>query len=571
MKKLLLTLLLLLGIGYVAQAETGAFQAKGATKTSSAGKIYELTGNLPNNPVSINGVATFDIEKKNNSTTQVNGGLVRWYANDIIKLTPADGITIKSVKIEVGANHGKITIGDETITTSADSPTAEFTGLSATETIQITNAAQVRFYYLEFEYEVIKPETRQEVKLAWSTNNNHIHLGDVFEQPTLTAYVDGSESPEALSAVVYTSSNEELISVDENGFMTFSHNENDINGVAIITASIPEDNPDYVCYDDASYMLHVMDPDNTLEEMVFADFDLTNAEALTEIEGVLTKITFDCSNAQNKAAFYESNNTLRIYPGSNITISVPERFAIESISFATTNNKATFGIKEGGGSLNSDGSKWTSPADKDIHSVTFSITGSGQRAWTKISVNYKHLSRIAGFEHNLIAGNTSVTMHYSLYIVHYEEDQEYKVTLNVDGKEESSTVHAIRDYEQPQGAMMRVSPNTNDPVTHVATGVITIPDVNTTGVEKTHQFKATISHNGEELTEHTFSNDTNNEENVVLTTSGNTGTTGIEEIAAEGTEAAEYFNLQGVRVAKPQAGNVYLVRRAGKVEKQLVK
>ncbi|MDE6497561.1 MAG: hypothetical protein K2L21_02750 [Muribaculaceae bacterium] len=571
MKKILLTLLLLLGIGYVAQAETGAFQAKDAKTTSSAGKIYELTGNLPNNPVSINGVATFDIEKKNNSTSQVNGGLVRWYANDIIKLTPADGITIKSVKIEVGSNHGDITIGDNTITTSSDSPTAEFTGLSATETIEITNKAQVRFYYLEFEYEVIKPETRKVVELAWSTNNNHIHLGDVFEQPTLTATIGGVESAEALAAVAYSSSNEELISVDENGTMTFSNNENDVNGVALITAYIPADNPDFICYDEVTYMLHVMDPDNSLEEMVFADFDLTNAEALTEIEGVLTKISFDCSKATNKAAFYDSNNTLRIYPESYVTISVPERFAIESISFATATKTATFGIKEGGGSLNSDGSKWTSPADTDVKSVTFSITGSGQRAWTKISVNYKHLSRIAGFEHNLIAGNTSVTMHYSLYIVHYEEDQEYKVTLNVDGKEESSTVHAIRDYEQPQGAMMRVSPNTNDPVTHVATGVITIPDVNTTGAEKTHQFKATISHNGEELTEHTFSNDTNNEANVVLTTSGNTGTTGIEEVSVEGAEAAEYFNLQGVRVARPEAGSIYLVRRAGKVEKQLVK
>ena len=46
---------------------------------------------------------------------------------------------------------------------------------------------------------------------------------------------------------------------------------------------------------------------------------------------------------------------------------------------------------------------------------------------------------------------------------------------------------------------------------------------------------------------------------------------GINDIAAEIAEGeAEYFNLQGVRVAEPAAG-LYLVRKAGKVSKVLVK
>ncbi|MDE6108915.1 MAG: hypothetical protein K2F72_01345 [Muribaculaceae bacterium] len=420
-------------------------------------------------------------------------------------------------------------------------------------------------------YESTVVDTRQPVVLTWSSDHAHLHLGDVFEAPQLSATIDGKESAEALAAVVYSSSNEDIISVAEDGTMTFSDNENNVDGLAVITARIPNDNADFVCHEPATFIIHVMDPDNSSEEFVMADMGYANQDVVKEITGNIVTISIDDTNSSNEPKYYNNYKDLRVYNGSKLTISVIDRFAIESISFANKNTDATFEVDGNNGTLNTNGDRWTSPADKDVNSVTFNISGSKNRSWTKISVNYKHLSRIAGFEHNLIAGNTSVTMHYSLYIVHYEEDQEYKVTLNVDGKEESSTVHAIRDYEQPQGAMMRVSPNTNDPVTHVATGVITIPDVNTTGAEKTHQFKATISHNGEELTEHTFSNDTNNEENVVLTTSGNTGTTGIEEISAEGAEAAEYFNLQGVRVAKPQAGNVYLVRRAGKVEKQLVK
>ena len=33
----------------------------------------------------------------------------------------------------------------------------------------------------------------------------------------------------------------------------------------------------------------------------------------------------------------------------------------------------------------------------------------------------------------------------------------------------------------------------------------------------------------------------------------------------------EYFNLQGIRVAEPQAGQVYIVRRGAQVVKELVK
>ena len=48
-------------------------------------------------------------------------------------------------------------------------------------------------------------------------------------------------------------------------------------------------------------------------------------------------------------------------------------------------------------------------------------------------------------------------------------------------------------------------------------------------------------------------------------------TTGIEDVTMDGNETAEYFNLQGVRVAQPEAGRIYIVRRGAKVAKELVK
>ncbi|MCM1066195.1 MAG: hypothetical protein NC418_01315 [Muribaculaceae bacterium] len=46
---------------------------------------------------------------------------------------------------------------------------------------------------------------------------------------------------------------------------------------------------------------------------------------------------------------------------------------------------------------------------------------------------------------------------------------------------------------------------------------------------------------------------------------------GVENVAVENNAAPEYFNLQGVRVAQPEQGALYIVRRGNEVSKVLVK
>ncbi len=46
---------------------------------------------------------------------------------------------------------------------------------------------------------------------------------------------------------------------------------------------------------------------------------------------------------------------------------------------------------------------------------------------------------------------------------------------------------------------------------------------------------------------------------------------GIQDVEIDGDAAAEYFNLQGIRVAQPAAGEIYIVRRGEKITKELVK
>lgn len=55
----------------------------------------------------------------------------------------------------------------------------------------------------------------------------------------------------------------------------------------------------------------------------------------------------------------------------------------------------------------------------------------------------------------------------------------------------------------------------------------------------------------------------------VLTISGTSAIEAVEAVAAEAP--AQYFNLQGIRVLAPQAGQLYIVNRAGKVSKEIAR
>ena len=166
---------------------------------------------------------------------------------------------------------------------------------------------------------------------------------------------------------------------------------------------------------------------------------------------------------------------------------------------------------------------------------------------------------VEGFEHMVHAYGKTARMYYTIYINDHDDEEEYTVTLKVDNKPFTSTDHEISVVEAPQGAMLRKSPTS--PTTHKATGYIDATGINETNAKKTHTYEITVAHNGATLSDHTATG-------TFITD----GTTGIEDVAVDSAEAApEYFNLQGVRVAEPQAGNIYIVRRGNKVTKELIK
>lgn len=103
MKKLLLSLLAVAGLTFASSAETVTFVPEGSAFSGTA------TTTIPNgNCVGTDYVAgniTINLEKLNNSTSNVTGGLLRWYQNDKLHITPAAGTTITSVVIYAASDY----------------------------------------------------------------------------------------------------------------------------------------------------------------------------------------------------------------------------------------------------------------------------------------------------------------------------------------------------------------------------------------------------------------------------------------------------------------------------------
>ena len=584
MKKLLLSLLLFLGAAAVVQAQgsadLGTFNG-GSTKntystyhstddwTAENSQVWSYSGIDNVFPV-LNG-KTSAVGKLTSPT--LKGGVNVVTISCVYPYADKNGMAFT-----VNIKQGTKTVATQSFTSSTNSTAAGYTETFTSNEFNVPgnfvievvndcpqsatgNKDRLGIYELSW----TAPESNKDVEFAWEVEDVVLHIGEEFtELPKLIATVDGVESAEALAAVTYESDNEELIKFNADGTFTFNGN---IDASAVITAKAPASVADFANVDDAVFTLHVSDPQKTNESFTFSTLGFTSGDEIPGVSDNIVTLTFNQGPEDDPEEEYEQpaprymetayGKAIRMYYGNNMTISVPEGFALVRVlsDYAVENNK----VLVDHGTMNSDYTDWKA-ADEEHTSVTFTLDGtSGYRSWEKVVVYFKHIhTTIAGFEHNVHMYGNSAKLYYTIYINHHMDCETYEVDFKVDGVSHKTTEHQISVVEAPQGAMMRVSPS--NLTTHIASGSIEAADINTTGASKEHQIEVTIAHNNEVLSDHTYT-----------TTETSDGTTGIEEVAADAAAAAEYFTLQGVRVTEPQAGNIYLVRRAGKVVKQLVK
>lgn len=119
MKRLLLMLSLVVGLASTALAvDQVVFVAQGASYDGTATKVTIPTGEITNKTFTAEGVCSVSHEKKNNSSSQVMSNLVRWYANDVMTITPVEGVSIS--KIEINCSEAKYSKVFETVTVNGN-------------------------------------------------------------------------------------------------------------------------------------------------------------------------------------------------------------------------------------------------------------------------------------------------------------------------------------------------------------------------------------------------------------------------------------------------------------------
>lgn len=162
MRKFLLSIFCMMLLAVAAKADQLVVTFGTATYSGLIETKVKLETVTPGTDIAINDVCVFNWTKKNNSTTNVSTNLLRWYANDILNVTPAAGVTITALRIKCSTqsygnvattvNSGEITKGN---TDGEPKYVKTWTG-SVTEAnpLTITPSAQIRVSYIEIDYTV---------------------------------------------------------------------------------------------------------------------------------------------------------------------------------------------------------------------------------------------------------------------------------------------------------------------------------------------------------------------------------------------------------------------------------
>ncbi|MDE6311934.1 MAG: chitobiase/beta-hexosaminidase C-terminal domain-containing protein [Muribaculaceae bacterium] len=188
MKKQLLALAVAAITTIAGMAQTVAFVADGASYTGTGTK-YTLTGTVANNTYT-EGDIKIEFVKNNNSSSQVNSKLIRWYQSDEIVVTPLNGVKITSVSFlgVSSTSYGNVAItvnGDSNTKVATGNPTRTYT-CESTEAITFKSGAQIRFTALEVSYEAGTPVSVATPVIKFSE-------GEWCHYATITCETEGAE------------------------------------------------------------------------------------------------------------------------------------------------------------------------------------------------------------------------------------------------------------------------------------------------------------------------------------------------------------------------------------------
>lgn len=171
--------------------------------------------------------------------------------------------------------------------------------------------------------------------MAYAAETATAHVGDKnITAPTLTLTANG-EDILAGKTITYTSDNEEVALVDEDGTVMLMDKE----GTAKITATFAGD--DTYTEASASFTLTVTDPNKKEVTFDFSTMGYENAQEVYEVsqDGFSLVLTKGGTNAPK---YYDNDKTLRVYRnGGTMTVSAPAGVTIKKIEIAAAQGAKT--------------------------------------------------------------------------------------------------------------------------------------------------------------------------------------------------------------------------------------
>lgn len=274
--------------------------------------------------------------------------------------------------------------------------------------------------------------------------------------------------------------------------------------------------------------------------------DANEDETVNKIQEGIVKI-----NLSGTYRLWDSDKTLRIMDGGKFTVSVPDDYYLTSITFTGTGSNNALSANIGSFSNGT----WTA-GDLEESSITF--TRIAKLYLKTITVKYaKRVTAILGMDYkaNLDGDNKVMTFTYFVHVKNHLNDNTYHLVVDIDGDVKELELEAPKAVEPQMGGPLRKGTHdvsgTNEGATHVIEGTKSIDFSSEVGNQ--HKLNVAVKLNGEVA----------HQANEVVYTV----TTGIEDVSVDAEAAPEYYNLQGIRVANPEAGRIYIERRGTRATK----
>lgn len=545
MKKLLLTLLLLFSVGMVAKAEVANVTVE--TKQSN---ISTST----NTQIVNDGDFTITYPSGTNFSTDH----IRLYAGKTMTIEAIDGITIQKIEF---TTTGSYTFNMSSDPGTIDNANKNWTGSASSISITNKSNAQIRFTKLVITYEK-EAQNPEAVSISAKSGETKYLSGEIYEveagtevtfsvtnynDATITAIV-GSDIVDFVDGSYTATINEDtevLITVDKNGktveasynFVLKQVPAMDGTGWVLVTDAAQLNAGDLLIIASGSAAAGNKSNTNnrpsvnvTITENVLTYSETAeNQPLIVKLGGSTGKWTFETTNYLGTDGYLASATS-----GSNNHLKVQSTAMTATIAIGSNNNATV--VFDAGGSFN------RTTLMKNSNSALFACYSGGQ---DPIQL-YKYVAPDPTLEGEPTINVTHASkkgvliVEYSFKIANHN-GKPVEVTANVAGMEHIAFVDAT-----PANAPARVAGESTTVSGTLRAEHADLVDASNLNVN----LKATLD--GQEF---------------FTRQATVTNTTGIEDVTVEGEGEAEYFNLQGLRVAQPEAGQLYIKRQAGKAVK----